>query len=324
MKDYELPPQKVAVHKKAIRLEWISIGYFVSVVTAIYLTMGASQAMKAAWIEDLLGFVPPITFLVASKIRYRDPNERFPYGYHRSISIGFLCAAIALLVMGLYVVYDSSMKLVMFEHPSIGTVQPFGRPIWLGWLMIAALLWGLVPPLILGRVKMGVARELHDKILYADAEMNRADWLTAGAAILGIIGIRFGLWWADGVAALVIGFDIVHDGISTTRQSISDLMDSRPASVEGERMEAIPTRVENELRSLPWVEDVRVRMREEGHVFFGDAIVLVADQRDLTARIQEATDRIMALDWRMYDFLISPCTSREELEKWHDVPVETT
>ncbi len=31
-------------------------------------------------------------------------------------------------------------------------------------------------------------------------EMNRADWLTAGAAILGVAGIGVGLWWADAVA----------------------------------------------------------------------------------------------------------------------------
>jgi len=27
--------------------------------------MGGSQAMKAAWAEDLLSFIPPIAFLVA-------------------------------------------------------------------------------------------------------------------------------------------------------------------------------------------------------------------------------------------------------------------
>ena len=320
MKDTELPSQKLAMHRRAVRLEWISIAYFVSVVAAIYLALGSSQAMKAAWIEDLLGFIPPIAFLVASRIRYRRPTARFPYGYHRSISIGFLCAALALLLMGVFVVYDSVMKLVTFEHPSIGVVQPFGEPIWLGWFMIAALLWGLVPPLILGRLKLPVARELHDKILFADAEMNRADWLTAGAAILGIVGIRYGLWWADGLAAIVIGFDIVRDGVKTTKQSVSDLMDARPKSVEGDRDEPVPARVENELRSMDWIGDVRVRMREEGHVFYGDAAVVVTDERNLVGKIEDATERVMALDWRIYDFVIAPTKSVEELKRLYDVP----
>ena len=323
MKDNELPRDKQLVLQRAKKLEYITIVYFVSVVIAIYLALGSSQAMKAAWIEDLLGFVPPLAFLIATRIRYRPPTKRFPYGYHRSISIGFLTAALALFVMGLFVVYDSVIKLVTFEHPSIGLVKFFGEPIWLGWLMIAALLWGLVPPLILGRLKLPIARELHDKILFADAEMNRADWLTAGAAIAGIIGIRFGFWWMDPLAAIVIGFDILRDGVKTTRQAVSDLMDARPMSVEGDRAEGVVTRIENELRSMSWVEDVRVRVREEGHVFYGDAVVVVADGRNLVTNIQEATEAIKALDWRIYDFLISPSTNREQLEQLFDVPDTT-
>ncbi len=325
MKDTELPPEKQQALKRAIRLEWVSIAYFISVVVAIYLALGSSQAMKAAWIEDMLGFIPPIAFLIGSRIRYRPPSERFPYGYHRAISIGFLCAAFALLIMGFYVLYDSVAKLVAFEHPSIGLVQPFGEPVWLGWFMLAALAWGFVPPLILGRLKLSVARELHDKILFADAEMNRADWLTAGAAMLGVIGIRYGLWYADPIAAIVIGIDITRDGVKTTKRAVSDLMDSRPESVEGDRVSGIPKRAENELRSLHWVKDVRVRMREEGHVFYGDAIVVVDEgQADLVKRIEEATERVMALDWRIYDFVITPSASPAELETLHDIPETST
>ena len=32
-------------------------------------------------------------------------------------------------------------------------------------------------PIYLGRVKMALAKELHDKVLYADADMNKADWI---------------------------------------------------------------------------------------------------------------------------------------------------
>ncbi len=35
---------------------------------------------------------------------------------------------------------------VLAEHPTIGTVMLFGHTVWLGWLMIAALLYSAVPP----------------------------------------------------------------------------------------------------------------------------------------------------------------------------------
>jgi divalent metal cation (Fe/Co/Zn/Cd) transporter len=98
----------------------------------------------------------------------------------------------------------------------------------LGWLMIAALAWSAVPSVFLGRAKLPLASQLHDKVLYADAKMNRANWLTAGAAIVGVLGIGAGLWWADGAAAIIISLDITRDGFTNVRAAVADLMDSRP------------------------------------------------------------------------------------------------
>ena len=51
------------------------------------------------------------------------------------------------------------------EHPPIGMVELFDWQVWLGWLMIAALLWSAIPAAILGRIKKWLAAELHDKVL---------------------------------------------------------------------------------------------------------------------------------------------------------------
>jgi cobalt-zinc-cadmium efflux system protein len=100
---------------------------------------------------------------------------------------------VALLALGAFILYDSVSKLLKFEHPPIDLVKPFGdRPIWLGWLMLGALAYSTVPQVILGRLKQPLAKELNDKVLYADAEMNRADWMTGCAAMLGVVGIGFG------------------------------------------------------------------------------------------------------------------------------------
>ena len=303
---FEMPPEKERLYAKATRLEWVTVVYLISAIFFIYLTLGASQAMKAAWLEDTLSLAPPIAFLIASRYRNRAPNEEFPYGYHRSISIAFLCAAIALTLMGLFLLVDSALKLISFEHPSIGTVQPWGEPIWLGWFMIPALLWSAIPAAIIGRIKLPLANQLHDKVLHADAKMNKADWLTAGAALIGVIGIGLGLWWADAVAAMAISLDILHDGIVNLRAVISDLMDRRPRSVDHESLDPLPVRVENELRKLSWVSDARARLREEGHVYFGEALVVPTDENGLVARLEEAQNMLHGLDWKLHDVIVMP------------------
>lgn len=311
---FEMPPEKQRLYNKAIKLEWLTVAYLISAIFFIYLTLGASQAMKAAWLEDLLSLTPPLAFLIASRFRDKSPNEEFPYGYHRAISIAFLCSAIALTLMGLFLLFDSSMKLISFEHPSIGTVQPFGEPIWLGWFMIPALIWSAIPAAIIGRIKLPLADQLHDKVLHADATMNKADWMTAGAALVGVIGIGLGFWWADAVAALVISVDILHDGIENLRAVVADLMDRRPHSTDHSSLDPLPARVENEMRKMAWVEDVKVRLREEGHVYFGEIVVVPSTRANLVENIGAAQDHLVSLDWKLHELVIMPVSDLLEDE----------
>ncbi|WP_250036701.1 cation diffusion facilitator family transporter [Paractinoplanes maris] len=304
---FELPPDKAALHRRAIRLEWWTIVFFAATVALLAVTLGQSQAMKAAWIEDMLGLVPPAAFLIAARYRNRAPNERFPYGYHRSVSVAFLAGSVTLFSLGGYVVYDSVVRLLARERPPIGLIEVLGQRFWLGWLMIAVLLVTMVPAILLGRAKQRIARELHDKVLFADAEMNRADWLTAGAAVLGIAGIGAGLWWADAVAALIIGGDIVRDGVRTTRSAVADLMDSKPRVVDGSREHPLPGQLLTAVRDHDWIADARLRLREEGHVFVGELIVVPRDGTDRLVERLEGLERFARdFDWRVHDLVIAP------------------
>jgi cation diffusion facilitator family transporter len=304
---YELPPDKAALQRRAVRLEWLSIAYFFTAVVVVYLALGSSQAMKAAWIEDLLGFLPPIAFLVAAHVRRREPDERFPWGYHRAVGIGYLAASIALLVLGTYIFLESALKLVTRERPPIGAIELFGQTIWQGWVMLAALVWTGVPNVILGRLKLPVAAELHDKVLYADAEMNKADWLTAGAAALGILGIGIGIWWADAVAALVISLDILHDGVKNVGRATKDLMDERATKYDSAQVHPLLEVLRGRLLNLDWVDDAAVRAREQGHVFQVEAFVVPrgADAIAIT-QVEEAQQALLDVDWKIHDVVVAP------------------
>ena len=300
--DFDIPRELEPVHARAVRLEWTTLAFMTTIVIVMYLGMGGSQAMKAAWIEDMLSFVPPIAFLVAARFKDRRANDEFPYGYHRAVSIAFLAGSVALAIFGVFILIDSIMGLVRREHVSIGTMVIFGHQIWAGWIMIAALAYSAIPPLILGHMKQKPARELHDKTLMADSDMNRADWLTAGAGIAGILGIGMGWWWADSVAAGIISIDIVHDGIKNLKRVVSDLIDQKPTEVDGE-VSDVPDRVRAALAALPWIHDVDLRMREEGHVFAGEVFVVVTDTDDMPAKLEEARRVAGAVDWRVRDLV---------------------
>ena len=305
-KGSELPDELQGAHEKALRLEKLSVAYWLSLIVLLYFVLGSSQAMKAAWIEDILGLFPPLAFLLADRYRTREPNDRFPFGYHRAISVAYVVSAVALLGLGLFIFIDSAHKLLAGTHPTIGMVELFDMQIWLGWLMIGALLYGLFPSLILGRKKRPLASDLHDKVLFADAKMNQADWLTAGAAIAGVVGIGFGLWWADSVAAIVISLDILHDGQRFLRESVGDLMDEAPKTSDESRPHPVVSQVGDKLRQTGWVSEAAVALRENGQVISGEVWVVPRDGRDLPRLCEELAREISELDWRLTDVVVMP------------------
>ncbi|MFG6583278.1 cation transporter [Sulfitobacter sp. 1A12779] len=302
--------------KKALRrarwLEVIWIAVLGSIVAAIYFAVGSSQAMKTAWIEDLLSFVPPIAFLVGSWIEGWKPNRRFPLGYIRVTSIAYLISAVSLGGVGIFLIVDSSIALIKQEHPTIGSVELFGTTIWFGWVMIAALAYSVVMPVIFGHLKMKPAKMLHDKTLYADAMMNKADWMTGLAGIVGILGIGMGWWWADAVAAIVIALDVLHDGFKHTGAAIRDLSDEMPRTIEDKEFDPLIEEVQNTFNALPWVRESRLRLREEGRFLTGTIYAVAHENGGTPERVEAAEAELLDLHWRIHDISIMPRTEIAE------------
>ena len=148
-------------------------------------------------------------------------------------------------------------------------------------------------------------------MLYADGEMNKADWMTATAAAVGVIGIGFGLWFADGVAGVLISLGIVRDGVRNLRRSVVDLMDARPATYDAKEAHPLNEEAKKVLLAMDWVRDAKVRLREAGHVFTGEALVVPADEHDLPGRVEQAARALRDLDWKLHDVTVSPVPSLE-------------
>lgn len=305
---YELPEKKQQQLRRAVRLEWITIGSLLVIAAMMYLVMGSSQTMKTAWFEDLISLVPPIVFLVSARFRDRGPTEDFPYGFRRAPLLAFLAASVAVLTLGLYMIGDNAVSLVTAEHPTIGHYTMFGGSldVWSGWLMIGALVLSMIPPFVLGRLKLPLGRDLHEKTLYADAVMNKADWMTAAAAVAGILAVGAGLWWGDAVAALIIATDVTKDGVTNVRNAIKQLLDHRPTKVGSEEPLPIESSIVAVAVSFDFVAHAEVRLREEGHVFSGELFVTVDGGSIDTSRLRELHDAVADLDWRLHEVVVVP------------------
>lgn len=263
MTSTHLPEELRKPMRQAVRLEYWNIFWSTSVVIVMGLVMGQSQAMKTAWAEDMLALVPPIAFLIAARLEAKaDCSARFPFGMRRANGLGFFVAAFSLFATGALLLFDSLTTLLQQEHATIGSIELFGRSIWLGWLMLAAQLYSLIPPVFIGRKELPLARTLQDKLLHTDALMNKANWMTGAAGIAGVAGLGLGYWWADSLAAAIISVDIIHDGFKALRSSTAELVDGAPRALDSNAI-AEDASVAAGLLRIAYPE-AEIRMRETG------------------------------------------------------------
>lgn len=286
--------------KQQTRLCWITVAYQLLAVVIVSTVAGGSQALKTEWVENALAILPPLAVLLTHATENRDSDARHPFGYQRIGTIAFLGTAFLLLGIGVLLSFEAAQNLLTGERPAIGGIALFGHTVWRGWVMIVVLIVTAVPPVLLARAKLKVAKLLHDKPLFADADINEANWLSNGAGVIGLVLVAFGFWWGDSAAALLISLDILRDGFRTVRRSLADVMDRAPVDMETDKPDPLLQNVYNAVRAVPWVADVRVLLREHGRYVFAEIFVSTTDNApppgDATLAIRQAA---MPLDWRL-------------------------
>lgn len=254
-----VPSQVAKALHKAKRLQYWYIFWTFLIVAAMGAVMGQSQTMKTAWIEDMLGLVPAIAFLVALRLERKGPSRRFPFGFDRANGLGFLVSAVALAAVGLMLLWDAAVTLVMAEHATVASIRIMGQDIWLGWLMLGVQGLAIIPPLIIGRMLLPLAKTSSDKLLHTAALMNKANWMTGAAGLAGILGLGMGWWWADSLAAAIISIDIIHDGITALRSATAELVDGAPRELKDNGISDDAKKVEQLLASRFPGSDIKLR-----------------------------------------------------------------
>lgn len=232
----DIPPEIVEDVRKAKCLEWWTLVLMGSVILVMFFVAGSSQAMKTALIEDVLSLIPAAVFLIAAHFEGRGPTKAFPFGFHRVQSLASLIAAVALATVGAVLLFEASMTLLHQEHATIPMMNIFGHEVWMGWVMVMALVYSVIPPVILGHIKVPIARRLEDETLDTDAKMQRADWQTGLAGIAGVIGLGLGYWWADAAAAALISLSILRDGIGSLKVATAELIDGTPRALGSDKI----------------------------------------------------------------------------------------
>ena len=240
---------------------------------AIALVSGSVGLLGDA-IHNLADVSTSLVAFVGFRVSRRGASATHPYGYERAEDLAGLGVALVIWASAIFAGYVSIHKLV--HH---GTTSHL-------WLGMAAAAVGIVGNQIVARYKLRVGTRIQSNTLVADAKHSWLDAIASGGALLGLVGVAAGLWWADGVAGLLVTAFIVHVGWEVTSDVVSHLMDSVDPQVL--------TAAESATLSVSGVDHVHVRARWLGRTLlvevegFISASVLLADTEATGRSVREA------------------------------------
>ena len=105
---------------------------------------------------------------------------------------------------------------------------------------------------------------------------------------------------------VAIGVEVFHEGATQMRRVLGHVLGETPTRADSDELIDVPTRVEERLRTVEWVEDVRVRLREEGTVFFAEVFVVPGADGVSVDDVVAVQELARSVDDQLVDVTVMP------------------
>jgi cation diffusion facilitator family transporter len=196
--------------------------FIVAVVTG-------SLAILSEALHSGLDIIAAIMTLYAIRMAMRPPDLDHNYGYAKFESLTSLAETILLFAVAGWIFYEG-IERIFFVHsaPEI-TVFSFA-------IMIVSI------AVDFGRQKSlyRIARKYGSQALEADALHFKADMLTSGVVLVGLVIVYlFNVPNADSYAAITVAGVIVYSSLGLGRRTLDVLLDKAPKGIQGHILESV-------------------------------------------------------------------------------------
>ena len=187
-----------ALWLSALSIVWSGVVGSIAVYVAL---TSASLSLLGFGADAVIDAVASVVLVWRFMVETRQPHraDRVEQAAERAVGL-------ALIALAVYLALGALRALAVGGHPETSTIGLV--------LLVASVL--VLPPLALAKNR--VAARLQSGALRADSI------LTGVAALLALISLvslaaseALGLWWADAVAALIVGAIVVREGWSSLR-----------------------------------------------------------------------------------------------------------
>ncbi len=155
---------------------------------------------------------------VAVRISGKPADEEHHYGHGKVEAVSALAETALLFLLSGVVIWEAIKRLIEHEgHVVEATVWAFG-----------VIIVSIVVDFFRARALSHTAEKTSSHALEADALHFSSDLWSSLAVLIGLVGVHFGLAWADSVAALVVAVLVCVAGWRLGKRTIDTLTDVAP------------------------------------------------------------------------------------------------
>ena len=230
--------------KEQVALTSIAASAALTIAKGLVGVATGSLAILSEAGHSLIDLGATVMTYAAVRVSGRPADKEHHYGHGKIESVSALAETALLFLLSGVVIWEAVKRLTeQEEHMVIANAWAFG--------VIAV---SIVVDFFRSRALSRTAKQTQSQALEADALHFSSDLWASLAVLIGLGGVRFGLWWADSVAALVVALLVCVAGWRLGRRTIDTLTDTAPVGAAAQ-ITALAAKVPGVVR----VEQVRAR-----------------------------------------------------------------
>jgi cation diffusion facilitator family transporter len=195
----------------------ITINLLLFAVKFLLGSLFGSVALSTDALHSLSDVITSVVVIFGFSVAAKPADQKHPFGHGRAERVATIIIACLLIVVGFEFFLNG---LERFRNPV---------PVETNWFIILILCLTIVLKEFLTYVSSNLGKRIDSSVLKADAWHHRSDALSTVLVVIGFILYRFGLYYADGIIAMIISVYIAYMGISLIKESGSHLMGEAPS-----------------------------------------------------------------------------------------------
>ena len=256
----------------AVALASVVIGVVLVLAKLVVGLLTGSLGILSEAAHSFLDLAASTFTLLAVRTARKPADQEHPYGHGRTENLAAFAEGMLLLFIAALIGFEAVRRLVAGGPPVNPTAYAFA-------LVAATIVVEAGRAVIMRRV----GRAASSDAMLADSTDRVADVLANIGVLVGLVGVRMGVVWADAAAALVVALIVLRAAGLLAWRSGDILIDRAPAGAEAKLRDAI--------RHVDGVRDVRsVRVRRSGPNLLGDASIVTGRMLSVEAASALAND----------------------------------